>query len=365
MRVAYFSNQLVDQEGHGLARYARELLCALASVEGVEMIPTATWRSCSDEDLKLLAEQYGFTLLPWGRRVTPLAWSIFRRPLIERWLREAQVVHAVSLGYRISTKLPLVVTVHDIGPLTHPEYFRNKPYWIMRDAVDMMVKKAARIICVSTATAESLKDFVGKGLSDDRIAVIGEGISPIFKLEGEQLDSDPYLLMVGQLSPRKNVERAILAFESVSDQIPHRLRIIGGAGWDNGNVRTSVKSSSVVDRVSFEGFVDDAELCKIYCGASAYLHPSLFEGFGLTILEAMACGCPVITSNVSSLPEVAGNAAVLVDPFDVDSLAESILLVCTDRVLADRLRNLGLKRSEAFSWEQVAREVACIYESVA
>lgn len=260
-------------------------------------------------------------------------------------------------------------------PLTHPEYFQNKPTWIMNSALDQMLKKADSIVCVSQATADDLSFYAGKKIKKDRIHIVGEGVSPFFQkkatdedligVSGLPPEGIPFLLVTGQISPRKNVEGVLKVLMKIKDIIPHHLVLVGGIGWDAEEVLRLIKDPLIAHRVHMIGYVSDEELRALYQKATAYIHPSLFEGFGLTVLEAMSAGCPVITSNRYSLPEVAGKAALLVDPEDVDEMTNAVLSICTDADKASELTSLGKVQVKKYSWANIAREMASLYKAIA
>jgi len=297
-------------------------------------------------------------------------WSVLNSPPIEYWLKgSADIVHAVALGYPVATRKPLVVTVHDLGPLTHPEFFSNTHPWIMKLSLAQAVKQANALICVSTSTATELSDYVGPAVLD-RVHVIPEGVSSFF-FEPPDVDSlrfladlpdpgTPFILSTGKLSPRKNVQGLLDAMALLSAWIPHHLVLVGGEGW---GVEEMISTRDRA-QVHFVGYVTDEQLRALYGRASVYVHPSLYEGFGLTVLEAMAAGCPVVTSNVYSLPEVAGDAALLVDPRDTEALADAIRRLCTDDELAADLRARGKRRAESYRWDSCASQVVSVYHEV-
>lgn len=376
MAVAFFSNQFADIKGHGIARYSRELYNALKGLADIEVIPVAAWSSCEKPVLEQLKKKTGLQILPLGRKFTPMLWAVGDIPPIELLISsKIDLVHAVSLGYPISTRKPYVVTVHDIGPLTHPQYFQNKPTWIMKRALDQMLAKADAIVCVSQATADDLSFYAGKRLKSDRLHIIGEGVSTVFLHSPEDENvwdiknmppyQVPYFLVTGQISPRKNVSGVLKAFLSVKDEIPHHLVLAGGIGWDAEEVLELVNHPEIRNRVHMLGYVSDSQLRALYQEATAYIHPSLFEGFGLTILEAMASGCPVITSNRYSLPEVAGDATLFVDPQSIEQIATALISVCKESGLADELRQKGFERVKKYSWTNIAKKMNVIYEGLA
>jgi glycosyltransferase involved in cell wall biosynthesis len=215
-------------------------------------------------------------------------------------------------------------------------------------------------------------DVAGTAVSD-RLHVVHEGVSLAQSEEADwagvaarrNIPTDvPFILATGKLSPRKNVDGVIAALGALKGRFPHHLIGAGGDGWDVAAVHEAAARHGLVGRVHFTGFVDDTELLALYRDASVYAHPSHYEGFGLTVLEAMAAGTPVITSNVSALPEVAGGAALLVTPGDRDALVDAFERVLGDDELARAMRTRGLERARGFSWTSAAEAMAGIYRSI-
>ena len=171
----------------------------------------------------------------------------------------------------------------------------------------------------------------------------------------------PFVLATGKISPRKNILGVMEAMAGLRATLPHHLVIAGGDGWAVADVYAAIKRLGLEGRIHFPGFVSDAELATLYAEAAVYVHPSFYEGFGLTVLEAMAAGTPVIAADRSSLPEVAGEAALLVDPADVDALAQAILRLSTDEALTANLRARGHARAATFTWEAAAEAMESIY----
>lgn len=375
MNVAFYSNQFAESAGHGIARYARHLYHALRRQHpDIGVTPVATWSNRCAKSLEDLKNSTGLHILPWGRKLTPIAWTYFGYPRIENWVPNVDVVHAVSLGYPIATRKPYVVTVHDIGPLTYPEYFAKAPPWIMKKSLKHAIKYARAFVCVSEATANELKTYVErehKTKIDDRVSVVLEGVEKRFYqavnescLDNLALPDAPFIMTAGAISPRKNVQGVIEALASIKDKIPHHFVAVGGAGWDTDVVGSMLADTGLEERVHLLGYVSDLQLQALYGRASVYLHPSFFEGFGLTVLEAMAASCPVVTSNVFSLPEVAGNAAILVDPSSSEAIADGIERICTNDEFANELVARGLDRARQFTWEKCADGVAATYDKV-
>jgi glycosyltransferase involved in cell wall biosynthesis len=274
----------------------------------------------------------------------------------------------------VATRKPFLITIHDIGPLTHPQFFTDKPSWILRKSLDHAVKKARKFICVSETTAAELISYVKEHYKKDITAktqVILEGVSQRFfsepdlgSLESLAMPNAPFILAAGAISPRKNLARVVKALHILKKKTQHHLVTVGGSGWDDEEVQSLVKQYGLESRVHFLGYVSDEQLRALYRKATVFVYPSLFEGFGLTILEAMASGCPVITSAISCLPEIAGNAALQINPHDENELAEAILSLLENEGERARLRELGLIRARKFTWQQCAEETVALYKGL-
>jgi glycosyltransferase involved in cell wall biosynthesis len=256
-----------------------------------------------------------------------------------------------------------VLTVHDLGWQVHPELYAPHVRRMYGTLVPRALRRADRFIAVSRYTADDLMRRAG--IPADRIDVIHHGLDPVFT----PLDSDPrarleapYLLAVGGVSPRKNTRRLIEAFAAWRRRggraAGYRL-LITGASVD----QEFVRSGAVPEGVTLLGYVDKAELRRLYAGAAAFVYPAIYEGFGLPIIEAMACGAPVVTSSTGAAPEVAGGAAVIVDPFDPASIERGLEQV-TRPEEASRLRALGLQRVAAFGWDRAAGQTLDVYRRV-
>lgn len=270
-----------------------------------------------------------------------------------------------------------VVTVHDVIPLILPETFTPRHRLVVRLALARVRRKADLVVVPSHAVKRDVVRRVG--LPEDRVVVTHEGCEPRFRpVRSAAVRRDVaaryglpsrYVLAVGTLEPRKNLTTLLEAFARLrrDGEVDADLRLVlaGARGWLDQPIFGTVRSLGLENAVRFTGFVDDDDLPAVYSGAALFVFPSLREGFGLPLLEAMACGVPVVTSNISSMPEVAGDAAVLVDPRDVDGLAAAIARMLRDEALRDRLREAGLARSRQFSWEATARRTLDAYVSVA
>jgi glycosyltransferase involved in cell wall biosynthesis len=258
-----------------------------------------------------------------------------------------------------------VVTVHDLGWQVHPELYPPKLRALYGALFPWAVRRADRFVAVSRYTADDLVRRAGVPAS--KIDVVYHGVDPIFTAEGRpaagSTDEGPYVLAVGGVSPRKNTRRLIEAFgrwrARGGPRADHRL-LITGTSLDQDFRRDRPPAAGV----TLLGYVDKAQLPGLYAGASAFLYPGIYEGFGLPIIEAMACGAPVVTSSTGSAPEIAGGAAVIVDPFDVASIEAGLERATTPQEAA-ALRIQGHERARAFRWEAAARATIDVYQALA
>jgi len=269
----------------------------------------------------------------------------------------------------------LVITIHDLISLIHPEFFTWKHRKIMNFLLPKMLASADKIIADSYSTQRDLSRFLK--VHDEKITVIHLGLDERFKPDSfphvekikkrYSIEGD-YILFVGVLEPRKNIERILeaLAILKKTGKIQGKKLVVAGeTGWLYKGIFKKVQELNLEKEVIFTGFVDGAELPALYSGALFFVYPSLYEGFGFPVLEAMACGTPVITSNVSSLPEVAGDAAILINPHHVEELAWQMERLFEDKELREELKKKGLERSKSFSWEKTAMKTLEVYKELA
>ena len=268
-------------------------------------------------------------------------------------------------------KAKRVVTIHDLAFLRFPEQVTRKRYTYLKAMVATSARMADAILVPSQATADDVQQLLKR--PSRQITVTPLGVDAHFKPAPADAIAEvrvaygldrPYLLTVGTIEPRKNLQRLIDAFALLKDEIEHDLVLVGPQGWLTDEIEAAIEKASLGDRVKRTGFVGDSGLVGLYSGADAVVVPSIYEGFGLPVLEAMACGSVVVTSNVSSLPEVAGNAAILVDPLNVESIADAIRRSLTDVALRERLQIAAILQARQFSWQRTARLTAEAYRGV-
>lgn len=277
---------------------------------------------------------------------------------------------------------PVVTTVHDVSFRFHPDLFLPRDRWLLNTLVPRSMRKAAHVLAVSESTRRDILRFYPQ-VPKDNVRVVLEAADSRFRppLGGQEkaravanktlgLDDRPYLLAVGVLQPRKNLALLLDAFALVKlglkiggEPLPHRLVIAGKRGWlDDTDAQLAALPEEVTRDIVMAGYVADDDLPTLYGGADALCYPSRYEGFGLPPLEAMACACPVLCSRSSSLPEVVGDAGILLSPDDSDAWARALGKLLSAPPILARWRERGPARAALFSWENAARETLEVYE---
>ncbi len=362
--IAIDASRLSVAQRTGTERYSYELLAALARVD--RRRPYLLYTNGLPAALPPLGPNFTLRSLP-----LPRLWTHGRlgpQLAVDRPGLLFVPAHVVP----IAGAPPSVVTIHDLGYLAFPEAHTARRRLELNVTTRWSLRAARRVIAISQATKDDLVRHYGA--DPERIAVVYHGLGPSFRpapdpaaLARHGLQA-PYMLYVGTVQPRKNLERLIEAFAmatashtgaSGSEQ-PLLLAIAGRRGWLSEAIDRRVAQLGLGGRVRFLDYVPDEDLPGLLSGATAFAFPSLYEGFGLPVLEAMACGAPVLTSTTSSLPEVAGDAAMLVDPTDTAAIAAALARLIADEPLRAELRARGLARAALFSWERCARETLAV-----
>ena len=292
------------------------------------------------------------------------------------WRDQPDLLH-VQYTAPLVCPVPVVVSVHDVSFLEHPEYFRPGRALQLQLTVARTVRRAAKVLTVSEFSRASILKAYGD-LDDDKVAVVPNAAAPEFRAISreaaaaavrERFSVDaPFLLGVGDLLPRKNQVGLIRAFARLlraHPQFPHHLVLAGKETWYAHRVRDAARESGVAGRIRFLGFVSDVELLQLYNCCDVFVFPSYYEGFGLPVLEAMACGRAVICSRTSALPEVVDGAALLFDPYSLDEMVRAMADLLLDPELRARMERLGLQRAAHFSWQKAAHETLEVYYKVA
>jgi glycosyltransferase involved in cell wall biosynthesis len=322
VRVGVDASPLVQTRA-GTARVVRGLLAALRGRSGV--------------DVELIS--FGGP----GRVSSVVRDAVWYPVRLGRAARGLDVLHCTTFRGPVGSRVPTVVTVHDLAILRAPEAF---PAWHRlygKAGLTRVLRSADAIVAVSEFTRSEVIELAE--VPDERIRVVPNGVDAVFAPDGARAEGD-YVLAVGTLEPRKNLARAVDAAREAGVA----LRVVGARGWGDVNVEGWV------------GEVPDAELAGLYRGARCVVYPSLYEGFGLPVLEAMACGTPVVTSQGTAMEEVAGGAAVLVDPLSVSAIGEGICEAISRR---EELVPAGLARARSFTWDRAADAVVELWRELA
>lgn len=381
MRIA-LDVSLVPGQRVGVGQYAYQLARALAKVDRINsyvLYPVFYF---------IVSPDYHRAELPVGanmrvahRRLPPdLVLSLWRRDRSEQFkeylLGRAEVVHSTTFcapRFR-APRRRLVATIHDCTFVTHPEFHLPDNVEHCLRGTRLAIERADALIAVSESTRCDLIERMGAPA--DRVVVTHEAADPdlarvtdpvrLREIRRRYGLPERFVLSLGAMEPRKNLARLLEAFVALAPAVRKDVSLVvaGAQGWLNDSIHEHVQKLGLGESVHFAGYIEEKDLAAVYSLATVFAYPSLWEGFGLPILEAMACGTPVLTSSVSSLPEVAGDAAVLVPPNDVDAIAEGLGRLLEDDTLRRQLSERGYHRAANFSWERCARETLAVYKSV-
>jgi len=355
--------------GAGVSRYVHNLLTYLPQVDGglsyVAFLGDTRahypgWR----ERLSRWRTESPPARILWEQIVQPWA----------AWRERLDLLHVPVYVGPILSSCPVVATIHDLSFYLYPELFRPLNRIYLQSLTRRTAERAQGLIAVSANTRDDIVRVLG--VSEKKVSVIPNGVSSdlhpiddperIGALRRRYGLPDHMILFLGTLEPRKNIRTLLEAYALLRQRnnLTHHLVIAGGKGWHYGEIYAAVERLGLEDRVMFPGYIPWRELALWYNAADLFVYPSLYEGFGLPPLEAMACGTPVVVANTSSLPEVVGDAGVLVDPNDEQALAKAMSDVLSDPVRQRALREAGLSRAEAFSWQATAVQTAKLYRRI-
>jgi glycosyltransferase involved in cell wall biosynthesis len=343
----------------GVSNHIEGLLHALGRIDTHNRYTIFTTRGMTGAALGLPDTfQVRSSWLPTINPRVRVPWEQFVLPVVLQRLG-VDVYHGVLNVMPLAGSVPAVVTIHDLSPFFFPQTFRRVNRTYTRWAVRVAARRARVLFAVSEFTQREIirwfevpaeRVMVTPNAADARFVPPTAAELAAFR-ERHQLP-ERFLLFLGTLEPRKNLPRLIEAYQRVADEIDVPLLIGGGRGWLYDSILA--QAAPLGERVRFVGYIPQDEQHLWYAAATAFVFPSLYEGFGMPPLEAMACGTPVITSTSSSLPEVVGDAGLLVPPEDVTALAAALRRIVDDQALRDRLRDRGLQRARHFSWDAAA-----------
>ncbi|MGD0854228.1 MAG: glycosyltransferase family 1 protein [Dehalococcoidia bacterium] len=381
IQIAVNATVANEREKTGIATYALNLLNSLQTLDGLNRYTVFMLRS---QDNSLVTSDR-FKIKPLPRLLQSL-------PLVYEWLlwytwyytgyscqlgtMKPDVILSLDFDIPLYKKCPSVCIIYDLTPLLFgdmfPRHFRIRYKWQTKHAVG----NARKIITISEDAKKDVITYFG--VDSEKVVVAYPGFdSRLFKPETDKQKIDqlrakyklgnPYILFMGILHAKKNILRIIEAFESLKTEfgIKHKLVIAGKRAWQDEIIFDRIQSSPFRSEIVFAGYITDEEAPILMNGADVFVFPSLHEGFGIPPLEAMACGTPVITSNTSSLPEVTGDAALLVNPYDAHEMASALYRVISEPGLRETMIEKGLERVRLFSWQRTARSVLTVLEQAA
>jgi len=373
MRIG-LNAQIVSRSNAGVATYTKNVIRNLVHLESHHEFCVFG----SDEFLSRL-ESPRARLLPTSAIVNGgwkrILWEQTALPIKARSHYVEMMYYPDHTGPLIKKTCPVVITIHDLAFLAEPQTFDMKTRMYKSFAVRRSARSADKIIVVSEATKQECLRWLD--VPESKLRVVYNGIDAFFRRIEDHAALEAaskkfalpkrFILFVGTLEPRKNVARLIQAYAALrkNRRLEHGLVIAGGKGWLYSEIFATVNKLSLADEIKFLGYVAQDDLVALYNLAEVFVYPSLYEGFGFPPLEAMACGCPVVTSNRSSLPEVGGDAALVVDCRDPDALAEAISRVVSDENFRSHLKEKGLERVKLFNWQKAARQILRVFDEVA
>lgn len=366
------------EESTGVGYYAKNLVHALAKVD-------------TENDYLLYGIFYDCFPKHWKQAPIPkspnfrlhqknsLSWFVRKRwenggKHKEKLLGGIDILHSTAFTMPPVSKTNVVVTIPDLSCFIFPQFHTEANYQFVTRNVHQAARRANLIISISETTKKDIKRYLH--IPDEKIEVTYLAASDIFlnpcppnsieAMKTRYPITKPYFLSVGSLEPRKNLASALIAFKALLEikKIDYQFVIVGGKGWKNEAFYRLLNKLRIDDHLVFAGYVSEKDLPALYQGAEAFIYPSFYEGFGLPVLEAMASGTPVITSNISSLPEVAGDAAILINPNEIFELYEAMEAIVTNPSLREELKAKGLEQSKKFTWEKTARQTLEIYKKV-
>jgi glycosyltransferase involved in cell wall biosynthesis len=377
MRIGIDYTAAVRQQA-GIGRYARSLVRALAQLDASNQYRLFV-AGGGDDGLGAWPPNFVSRPVPLSDRWLHIAWQRLRLPLpVQLVTGPLDLFHSPDFVLPPLGRAPAILTVHDLSFLRVPECFVPEFRAYLEKAVRRAVGRAAHILADSASTRHDLISLLG--VEEGRVSVLYPGVEPRFgPIDDDTLRESVraryelpqrFVLGLGTLQPRKNFVGLIEAFAKlVTHSHPAtadvHLLIVGGKGWMADDIPAAISRLGIEDRVRILGFVADEDLPAIYNLAGAFAFPSLYEGFGLPVLEAMACGTPVVAADNSSLPEVVGEAGLLVAANDREALAGALFRLLTDQPLRARLSAAGQQQAERFSWKAAARQLLATYQHYA
>ena len=316
-----------------------------------------------------------YPIIKIPRPLLYLMWKYINRPELESIIGDVDIVHGLTIWIPATSKAKKIVTIYDLTPLTHPQAHKTADRLKFSKLINHAIKTSDAILTISESTKNDLINYLGIKKNKITVTYIGidhnvyKNINDFKYVEKVKLKysiSKRYLYYLGTIEPRKNVDVLLKAFLTVKEKTgaDFQLVISGMVGWMVDDLMETIFSYMASGDLIYTGFIDNDEAVALYNGATVFVYPSQYEGFGIPVAEAMACGCPVITSDSSSLPEVVGGAGLLVEPNNSEALADAMLKVLNSSDLQISMRDKGLERAKKFNWMNAAQITKKVYEQL-
>ncbi len=356
-KTIFINARFLTKTVTGVQRYAREMIKAIAGLKQDRYDFTLVTHRGPLIDLPIVSK-----VIQDDSVFTGHMWEQLRLPYLAIKHRADIIWSPCNVGPIIAHKH--VLTIHDASVYACPGWFSKRFSLIYRIILPILGRTASRIV---TDSNFSKTELIKYGVTREmKLTVINCGVDPSFFTHNNgssrKIFNFRYVLAMGSVDPRKNIKRILNAWEQLPNAIKQnrKLIILG----NDSNTFSSISWGPVPKDVNFLGYLDDKELAMLYAGADVFVYPSLYEGFGFPPLEAMSSGCPVVASNVASLPEVCGDAAYYVNPYNIDSIAEGMHKVLSDEILKRSLINKGFERVKEFAWERAAKNILKVFDEV-
>ncbi len=377
MRIAIDYTAAVNQTA-GIGRFVRSLVGAVAEIDTTNSYLLVHARPAPERVPRYpKAPNFAHRQLRFSERTMTVLWQRLRFPIAAEWLTgPVDLFHSPDFVLPPLRQARGVLTVHDLAFLLFPECADDKLRAYLESAVPRSVQRADFIVTDSENTKNDVVCLLGA--RPERVEVVPGGVDPAFHPETDPerlrqlrehlgVGETPFILFVGVIEPRKNLNRLMDAFAifKARRRLPHKLVLVGRRGWLWEGIVSHAESSPVAGDILFAGYVPEEQLSALYTAADVFVFPSLYEGFGLPPLEAMACGTPVLASKAASLPEVVGDAGLLVDPHEPEQMAAALELLVLDEGLRADLRRKGQERAASFTWQAAATKLLAVYRRVA
>jgi len=370
MRIGFDTSPLTARRS-GIGNYAVNLLREIVPLLGDDdrISGLSVGRTAPDYDgLALTLESRH---IPIPARVMYRIWGTLKWPTVDGLIGDVDVYHATNFFLPPVRNARRVVSIPDASFAVVPELCSPKIVGPFSASVGRFAREADVVLTISEASKRDIVEQFGADEEKVRVTYPGPGVI-LNQVQREDAQESlaakfgfdgPYVLFVSTLEPRKNIPGLVNAFDRVAKKLPHSLVLAGQLGWNTGPIKDAINSAKHSDRIQQLGFVCDHDLALLYGAADVFVFPSFYEGFGLPVLEAMRAGCPVITSNNSALPEVAGDAAAYVDAHDVEALVETMVRVLSDETERAAMADRGRVQAAQFTWRDCAEATLAAYRS--